>query len=263
VEVSPRSGRRATLPFVTTPYRVAGALLEPVVPKRGPCWDGTACQVRVHDRRRRKTGPPWGWIAVLRCEAHAVSFTAYPPGHYPYGRVPLVDLALDGSGLELEEGDDAATGTLLEAAVEAKKGALWPREGGVSEVRSSQRRRLRGVAALLGLVGFADSQGVGLEVAAEVAQIPTGLLVAASGGLEKARGLEAWGQEIQGVLERLLAKPGRWLADRLGVLGFLAGCWGRPYRWQRSGGGRLIALGRAFWTAAGSGKALSRSRDGP
>lgn len=248
---------------MTTPYRVTGTLLEPVVPKRGPCWGETACRVRVHDRRRRKTGPPWGWIAVLRCEEHAVSFAAYPPGHYPYGRVPLVDLALDGGDLGTEERDEAATGTLLEAAVGATKGALWPREEGVGEVRSTQRRRLRGIAALLGLLGFAHSRGVGLEVAAEVAQIPAGLLFAASGALEKARGLEAWGQEIQSALERLLAKPGPWLADRLAVLGFLAGCWGRPYRWLRSGGGRLIALGRAFWSAAGSGKALSRSRDGP
>lgn len=217
----------------------------------------------MHDRRRRKTGPPWGWIAVLRCEEHAVSFTAYPPGHYPYGRVPLVDLALDGSGLEIEAGDDVAAGTLLEAAVGATKGALWPREGGVGEVRSTQRRRLRGVAALLGLVGLADLQGVDPEVAAEVAQTPAGLLVGAANALENARGLEAWGHEIQGVLERLLAKPGGWLADRLAVLGFLAGCWGHPYRWLRSGGGRLIALGRAFWSAAGAGKTLSRSRDGP
>jgi hypothetical protein len=246
-----------------SPYRVAGALLEPVVPKRGPCWDGTACRVRVHDRRQRKTGPPWGWVAVLRCEVHGVSFTAYPLGYYPYGRVPLVDLALDGSDLEIEDDDDASVGTLLEASVDASQGELWPREGAEGGVRSTQRRRLRGAATLLGLVSLADAQGVDPEVAAEVAQVPAGLLIAASGALEKARGLKAWGQEIRGTLERLLGRASLWLADRLAVLGFLAGCWGHPYRWRCSGGGRLIALGRGFWNAAGSGRARSRSRDGP
>jgi len=221
------------------------------------------CRVRVHDRRRRKTGPPWGWVAVLRGEAHGASFTAYPPGHYPYGRTPLVDLALDGSELDVEEGDDAATGTLLEAADDAARGELWPREDGEAGVRATQRRRLRGVALLLGLVASAAARGVEAEVAAEVTQVPAGLLVAASGALEKARGLVAWGQELRGALEQLLAKPGPWLADRLAVLGYLARCWGRPYRWLRSGGGRLIGLGRAFWSAAGPGRARPRSRDGP
>lgn len=247
---------------MTTPYRAVGESLEPVVPERGPCWDGTGCRVCVHDRRRRKTGPPWGWVAVLRCEAHDQSFTAYPPGHYPYGRVPLVDLAFDGSELQFEEEDGPSAGTILAAVIDAGKGALWPREGGESGVRSTQRRQVRGVATLLGLVSALDSQAVKLEVVAEVAQVPAGQLVSASCAL-KSSGLRAWGQGLLSGLNRLLSRPGRWVADRLAVLGFLVGCWGRPYRWQRSGGGRLLALGEPFWAAAGSGRARSPSRDGP
>ncbi|MBL4843940.1 MAG: hypothetical protein JKY65_00320 [Planctomycetes bacterium] len=75
------------------------------------------------------------------------------------------------------------------------------------------------------------------------------------GSLKKTRGLKAWGRLIKVVLERPLARRGSWLADRLATLGFLAGRWGRPYRWTCDVGGRLIPLGQPFWSA--------RSRDGP
>ncbi|MBL4848660.1 MAG: hypothetical protein JKY65_24320 [Planctomycetes bacterium] len=189
-----------------------------------------------------------------------MSFTAYPPGHYPYGQVPLVDLGLDGSDLSLEEGDDPLTGTLLQAAGDAGRGELWVRQGAPippDAVRSTQRRRLFGVAALLGLVvaSASASQSLGLELVAEVAQVPASLLFASSAALKKTRGLETWGRQIKVVLERPLAQRGSWLADRLATLGFLAGRWGRPYRWTCDAGGRLIQLGKPFWSA--------RSRDGP
>lgn len=231
------------------------------LPTRGPCWDGVACRVVVHDLRARKTGPPWGWVAVLRCKAHGGSFTAYPPGHYPYGRVPLVDLALDGGGLGLEPGDDPLLGTLLAATSDATRGKLWPREDAPSPpdaVRSTQRRRIRGVAVLLGLLAGLDP-----KLVAEAAQVPAGVLAHASRALEQACGLQACGREIKSALERLLSRPSPWLCDRLAILGFLAGCWGRPFRWTLKGGGRLIALGQPFWSTARREGAATRCRDGP
>lgn len=215
----------------------------------------------VHDRRTRKTGPPWGWVAVLRCNAHGGSFTAYPPGHYPYGRVPLVDLALDGGRLSLEPGDDPLLGTLLAATADAARGNHWPRADAPTPpdaVRSTQRRRIRGVAVLLGLLASLDP-----KLVAEAAEVPAAVLAHALQAVEQARGLQAWAREIKGALERPLGRPSPWLCDRLAILGFLAGCWGRPYRWTLQGGGRLIALGRPFWSAARLEGAVNRCRDGP
>jgi hypothetical protein len=217
--------------------------------------------VVVHDLRARKTGPPWGWVAVLRCKAHERSFTAYPPGHCPYGRVPLVDLALDGGRLGLEPGDDPLLGTLLAATADAARGKLWPRTDAPSPpdaVRSTQRRRIGGAAVLLGLLADLDP-----KLVAEAAQVPAAVLAAASLAVEQARGLQAGARQIKGALERLLSRPSPWLCDRLAILGFLAGCWGRPYRWTLKGGGRLIALGQPFWGAVRREGVGTGCRDGP
>jgi len=262
VEVSPSRGLRASRPFVTTPYRVGDQGLEPEVPVRGPCWDGRGCQLVVHHRRRRKTGPPFGWVAVLRCHKHATSFSAYPPGHYPYGRVPLVDLALDGSGLELEPDDDPRRGTLLEATADAARGERWVRTCAPTPpgaVRSTQRRRVWGVAGLLGLVGAAARAA---EIMAEAAEIPGGLLKEGAESLRAAASLEAQGGAVEGALRRLLRKPSPWVRDRLALLGYLAGCWGPPYRWV-PGRRRLRAVGESFWRLGSARRAGARSREGP
>ena len=219
----------------------------------------------LHDRRRRKSGPSWGWVAVLRCHTHRASFSAYPPGHCPYGRVPLVALAPDGSELRLERGADRLAGTLLAASVDAARGERWPRQGAPAPpdaVRSTQRRRVGGLASLLGLVTLAANR-VALEVVAQAAEVPAGLLLASARGFAQARDLEHRGREVESALERLLQRPGSWLSDRLAVLGFLAGCWGRPYRWSLPAGGRLLGLGCPFWASAQAGKTAGHSRDGP
>ena len=64
-------------------------------PSVGPCSgrDGQPCRLSLHHERPRKTGPCFA-LSVLRCRAHGIAFTVYPPGHVPYGRVALAPVAI-------------------------------------------------------------------------------------------------------------------------------------------------------------------------
>jgi len=214
-----------------------------VIPARGPCWKGSGeepCSIGLDHKRRRKTGPQHGWVAVMRCSRHALAFTAYPAGHVPYGRAPLVVLAPDGS--------DVAGGVLsgaMAAAKDAREGRLWPREEAVDAVQATQRRRVLEAATLLGLAASEPDAAI----AAAVLHLPTGRLVEVARRLSEVRDLVTWGCEVSGLVETLARRGGRWLMDRFAVLGHLAGRWGRPWRWVSQGGARLLPLGRPFWPA--------------
>lgn len=266
--VSAQEAPGASRPFVTTPHDASlEAGLSSVVPERGPCWDGgIPCRIRRHHRRRRKTGPPWGWVDVVSCAIHRIAFTIYPPGHVPYGRVALVDLAPDGSEKRSDvthAGTAAeATAVLFAAASDARDGRRWPREDAPDPpgaVRSSQRRRLARAATLFGLVASTPPSAA---TSAAVTGLPEGELVELASRLEspsqknknKRKCLVEWGKTVARVLGDLVKRAGRALMDRLAVLGHVAGFWGRPYRWlSRPGPGQLLELGRAFSRNASPG----------
>jgi hypothetical protein len=224
---------------VTTPYVFEGGELVAVVPERGPCWRADApCAISLDHKRRRKTGPPFGWVAVMRCSEHRLAFTAYPAGHVPYGRVPVVALAPDGSELA----DRGAS--LFDAAADARTATRWPREGAPDDgaVATTQRRRLEEAATLLGL-------GVGATTpatAAAVLHVAEGRLVEVARRLSESRDLATLGREVTAVMGILARRGGLWLMDRFALLGHLAGWWGRPWRWIPRPP-RLLALGEAFW----------------
>lgn len=187
----------------------------------------------------------------MRCAAHRLAFTVYPPGHVPYGPVPLVELAPDG-------GD--ATGeseTLFDAAAEAahEEPRLWPRQEAPDPgaTRSTQARRVARGALLLGLAAPRTS----VELAAAVSQLPRGALVEARERVASTAGLIARSREVAKTFTALSERAKRALMDRLAVLGHLAGCWGPPYRWVPRTG-RLLALGSAFWQRGGAGRAARR-----
>lgn len=258
--VSTRGELCARRPFVTTPHRVSEDGVDTEVPTRGPCWDDARpCEIGVHHRRLRKTGPPWGWVDVLRCRSHRKAFTVYPPGHVPYGQVPLVVLAPDG-GAVLGKASETAETFFAAAADAGKKGEpeLWPRDSAPTPpgaVRSTQRCRVRGAAELLGLAGDAS----GPDVAAAVTHLPCGALVEARQLLAGSRALPIWAGKVRRFLRDLTKRAGRALMDRLAVLGHLAGWWGRPFRWVPRGA-RLLELGRPFWESGARG---TRSRSPP
>ncbi len=184
----------------------------------------------------------------MRCGEHALAFTAYPAGHVPYGQIPVLDLALDGTDPDWEDSEDRFTGTSWAAPVDAAKGVRWPRDSAPDPglVRSSQRRQLHRGAMLLGLVASA----LEYEVAAEVLDLPGRVIAETTSRMATARSLVAKGAAVKGVLDALTRRSGQWLMDRLAVLGHLAGLWGRPFRWRPGPPGRLLPLGRPFWPKA-------------
>ena len=249
MSVSRRPAPRASRPFVTTPYKVVDGQLRPVLPARGPCWSEAApCRTRIQHLRRRKTGIPWGFVAVAICVTHGLSFTLYPPGHVPYGREPWVALGPDGS--DLDSGTGANKGPTSSgyfgAANDAADGSRWPVDSAPSPpdaVRTTQRRRVAKAAALLGLEG---DLSLGPETVADVTGLPAGELLEALGRLAITRDLVRRGREIRDVLAHVAGRAGRALMDRFAVLGHLVGEWGPPYRW-RPRFFALLELGRPFW----------------
>jgi hypothetical protein len=194
----------------------------------------------------------------LRCRGHGRSFTVYPPGHVPYGQVPLVVLAPDGG--QVLGADDKADETFFAAAADAAKAqpTFWSRDTAPTPpgaVRSSQRRHVRGAAELLGLTGDAP----GPDVAAAVTHLPCGALVETRQRLAESRGLPTWARAVVDFVGDLAKRAGRALMDRLAVLGHLAGWWGRPFRWVPREG-RLLELGRPFWESPERG---TRRRSAP
>ncbi len=185
----------------------------------------------------------------MRCGEHELAFTAYPAGHVPYGQVPVVDLAFDGTDPDRgEDSEDRFTGTSWAAPVDAAKGVRWPRDSAPDPglVRSSQRRQLRRGAVLLGLArGVLEH-----EVVAEVLDLPGRVIAETTSRLATESSLVAKGEAVKAVLDALARRSGQWLMDRLAVLGHLSGLWGRPFRWRPGPPGRLRPLGRSFWPKA-------------
>lgn len=155
--VKPIASRR---PTYSAAYLVVGDELRPTKPNYCILSGGHAgmCRIICKGRRWRKIGIE-GWLYVFGCREHDVFFVVYPLGWAQYGRRPLVELAHDGSEIDVDltgddapdDGDDAAdaTGTIddradgcehatcdgadamwLEtafgAAVDAKLGRQWP-----------------------------------------------------------------------------------------------------------------------------------------
>jgi hypothetical protein len=69
----------------------------------------SACELVVHHRRARKTGPQI-LVTLVHCQTHRRAFTLYPLGHVPYGRVAVAPVGLDGEVLFSMEGESLADG---------------------------------------------------------------------------------------------------------------------------------------------------------
>lgn len=232
MSVSGQRRDRATRAYVEAPYEERNGRLEAVLPEEGPCrgQGGCTCRVSFHHRRERKTGIPWGWVAVAHCLEHGGGFTLYPPGHVPYGREPMAARGPDGH--PVAAGDERDASTYFDAARDAARGERWPRSDAPDPpgaVASTQRRRLERAAGLLGLVADVPPD---LETAAGVTDLGPGRLLDASHALERSRSLREWGARVSELLGRLRAMAGRGWLDRIRLLGRGAGLWGRCYRVQ-------------------------------
>jgi hypothetical protein len=221
--------------FVTTPYiPIEKGRLVAKRPTVCPDFEpqGLPCRVCLNHTRNRITGPCFP-LEVLRCRTHKVVFTLYPPGHVPYGRVPLVCVSPDGSPLgEGASGAGRFEGTLFQAALDAAEGVAWPGESleGYAVPRfPTQQRRL--VNSCL-LTGVAPVLGADLRT-----QLTSLLGVAGQFAHEGACQIEpcpasyrTQGQAVVRILDAL--SRGMSEFDRLTTCGYWVGLWPEPHRWH-------------------------------
>lgn len=228
--------------FVSTPYRL-DELNHPVPEMPTACaWAsvGSApCRIGKKCDRPRKTGPCFP-VCVLHCWTHTVYFTVYPPGHVPHGRVPVAVVALDGS--DPVDGDSAEApaaappvsveDSLLEAAWEAGHGSIWVREYEAANAQGKwQETQRRHVELAARLTGVAREVGPSAQVLlSESLGVDTLRLREGQALVRRRPGLRTRGSAVVHVLKAALG-AGRSLVDRLLVAGYLAGLWGRPFRW--------------------------------
>lgn len=219
------AGSRKRRWFVQAAYAAdAQGVMRAVIPTRCPLGgDGSACQVTGHDHRERKSGPEHA-LAVCRCRGHGASFTIYPPGHVPYGRVAVV--AVDSEGRVIQ--GDALGQTIFGAARDASVQRVESEAPGGERVsRRTVARRLSLCASLLGIcAGMTDGVRGRIGEALRVAHLTLreGAARYASSSSLRGRALA-----VLDVLERLRAWRG---GAGVLVAGQAAGVWGRASRWN-------------------------------
>jgi hypothetical protein len=246
VETCHRDRPLASRPFMVTSYlAVEGGEFLAAIPSQCLASDeanGLSCRIRVHHHRSRKTGP-CHLLVVVHCEAHGMSFTLYPPGYVPYGRVPMAPVDTEGHVLlefgELDRAGDvgdneiseepAWDGTIFRAARDGSQGLAWPRQGSTTVFGSwrTQGRWIAIAAECLGLTGAVPDRWplVG------PLSVPALMMRDASAAYACTKGYVARGRAVARLLAAL-ATTGRRLLDLLLSAGFTAGRWGEVLRWD-------------------------------
>ncbi len=274
---SPRAFARR--PFVITTYSLtAGVTFVPELPREclrhaqgrapGRCGSGPPCDIRVHHRRRRKTGPGFP-LFVVECRTHGGTFTVYPPGHVPYGRVAVAPV--DAEGRPIHAVGESATKTASEvagagstrsdldaepdsaprplgwgvslfgAAEDTAMARPWSRARcGSAESWRTQGRRISLSAALLGLTG-ADSPP---PPDAGLLGVPALTRLESTAAYARAGGYRARGDTVLRSL-RELERSGACTLELLLAAGCSAGAWGTPWRWDPLGRRLLPVVRRA------------------
>lgn len=205
-----------------------GELLLPVPGRCPQGADGSPCEVRAHARRERKSGPEHA-LAVCRCHAHRVSFTIYPPGHVPYGRIAIV--AADSEGRRIR--GNALAMTVFSTVFEATDRDGGGRDDAVHEPQVHRRtrgRRLGLCAAIIGIAGVLTDPVRGRI--ADALSVPTLLLREAAQAYSASCSM----YERAGVIRSVLVSVAL-ATRRTGLLaaGYFARLWGRPNHWDPVG----------------------------
>ena len=237
---SPRPDAR---PFATGPYGLGDSQPAPMVLPARCLWaenDSGSCEIAVHHRRKRKTGPEFA-VLVLRCRTHRRAFTLYPLGQVPYGRAAVAPVSCDGELLGSDDDDDDGVSgprpgwqtTVFLAALQAASGQAWPRQSdGIARSWDTQQELLAKSAQVLGLLPNTPPR-LGEQIAQHL-QVPRLAQLDAARAFEGACGYEQRGRAVVAVLDRL--RPGRCLLEQLLACGVLAGLWGPVQRWGPGAG---------------------------
>jgi len=227
-------------PFVVTSYRSdANGSLKPDVPARCPLAATSirpepCCRITNDHERIRKTGPGHP-LQVVRCHAHGIAFTLYPPGFAPYRRQSVAVVGPDGAQVGTDESsvlNAGFGGTLFDAALDASQGIAWARESGCElpdRWWSTQGRHLELAARIVGIAcGLA---GRTRETIASILALDTLTILERhqeAGGEDQ--GYRALGKAIGSILGRLRGVT--FAAVALLRCGYWIGQWGEPLHWD-------------------------------
>ncbi|MHB1951864.1 MAG: hypothetical protein ACYCQK_10375 [Acidiferrobacteraceae bacterium] len=240
-------------PTYTASYAIVGTEPQPKKPKR--CIfakDGDPfCKIRSKGRRKRKIGIEHP-LYLFGCRSHRVFFTVYPLGWYQYGRRALVELAPDGSEVDIsldvdpEDDADADDGpssdggwwleTAFGAAIDAKNGRRWPLtslgiltspEPKPYGVFRTQRRHLAGVLRLFRIDDLSGDRD--RELVAARLPVGTSTLKGSATRVRDGPEEDRWQREgVEGTtITKKLTPPRRWLKHLL-ELGAAVNFWGSP-----------------------------------
>lgn len=220
--------------FLVTSYTVdAAGQVDAVMPSRCPVGvdasTGGECGVALHHRRARKTGPGHA-LCVVKCRAHGLAFTLYPPGYAPYRRQAVLRLTPEGDPIRREGSAVQAEfeDTVFAAALDAKEGKRWVRETKAEVPErwwSTQGRHLRLTARLV---------GVAIDLAEKTRESIAAVLSVGLFSLRnlcQAEGYRALGAGVCSVLGWLQGRASV-RAQQLLVCGHLIGQWGEPLHWD-------------------------------
>ena len=237
-----RAQTQERLPFATTTYKAdEHGVLRPELPSRCVFATGAeTCSIFVDHYRLRKTGPCFP-VAIVGCVVHPQRrYTLYPPGHFPYGRVPVAPYSRSGELLlDDETGRPPWGSTLFAAAVDAANGERWASESSPDDVwrYRTQGCRLRPTARLVGVHPELD-QGERERIATRLA-VPTMTVLAGARAWDSS--WEMRGAAIVSVVEAIPIQAT--LLDRILAAGAIGGLWGtrRPQRWDANRGTWVVA----------------------
>jgi len=144
--------------FVNSPYipDIEGHL-HPQLPESCPRdRSGVGCEIVIVSYRKRVHGPGFPF-AIAFCQKHRRFFTLYPPGWFPYGRLPLVPVGSLGTPVLEDDGRTPWKITIFRALVDAALGNQWPEE------------RNRGACdEVIGALGCARTQKRHLELSLRI-----------------------------------------------------------------------------------------------
>lgn len=191
--------------------------------------DGCACKIGFDHLRDRKTGPQFP-LFVMVCEEHGIGFTLYPPGFYPYSRHTLAPVAPGGNRLVVQSGCNSFTGTIFDAAIDAKGELFWDREsanGSLGLRFTTQCRHIERIAQLLGIGLGQDA--IQREETAQILMVPGQLLHDCTTKFNDSptTPIVVKGTIISDILEEIPVTAT--IFERLAEIGAGAGLWPTPF----------------------------------
>jgi len=186
------------------------------------------CSIKFKQWRPRVFGPEH-FLAQFKCLIHSVSFTIYPIGWQPFGRLAIADVSPSGECLS-----DDLNFTVFQAVSDAARGIKWPEQSRQSQtvlgaplrgVFKTQKRHIEGVCRLFATANHSTTDDRAESVA--VLSLDLSLLEAVAVRIRD--GPRRWqdkAKEVEVILQKLFPLSPH--VKSLITLGKIREFWGPP-----------------------------------